>query len=76
MLMMQPYQHSIQESNEDPPSSSSIYVLHHVLKNVLGLFVDERVFFSNWIKYNNYVNINEVCEEHPCRLRDLQEYSD
>ena len=45
--MMQPYQKSIQESKEDPPSSSSIQVLHHVLKNVLMATTDERVHLQN-----------------------------
>ena len=55
---------------------SNPQVLHHVIKHVLGLFVDERVSFSKWIKYNNYINIHELCEELPCRLKDLHEYRD
>ena len=75
MRMMQPYQQSILESNEDIHCSNP-QVLHHVLQNVLGLFVDERVSFSEWMKYNIYINIHKLCEELPCRLKDLHEYSD
>ena len=57
MLMMQTYHQSIQEAIEDIHCSNP-QVLHHVLKNVLGLFVDERVSCSNWMKYNNYINIH------------------
>ena len=76
MLMMQTYQQSIQESSEDSPSFNPFQVIHHVLKNVLGLFVDERVSFSNWMDYNDYLYIHEPCEELPHRLKDLHECSD
>ena len=73
--MMQTFHKSIQESIEDIHCSNP-QVIHEVLKNVLGLFVDERVSFSESMKYNNYINIHELCEEVPCRLKDLHEYSD
>ena len=72
--MMQTYHQSIQESIEDIHCSNPQVL--HVLMNVLGLFVDERVSFSKWMKYNNYINIHELCEELPCRLKYLHEYSD
>ena len=75
MPMMQPYQQSIQESSEDIHCSNP-QILHHVLKNLLRLFVEERVSFSEWMKHNNYINIHELCEALPCRLKDLHKYSD
>ena len=60
--MMQTYHQSIQESSGDSPSSNPFQVIHHVLKNVLGLFADERVSFSKWMEYNDYPNIHELCE--------------
>ena len=58
MLMMQPYQQSIQESSEDFPSSNSIQVIRHVFNNVLGLFAVYSVFASKWMEYMHYLNIN------------------
>ena len=69
--MMQTYHQSIQEFSEDP-----FQVLHHVLKNVLRITTDERCFFSKWMQYNGYYNIQEVCGGLPCRLKDLLKYSD
>ena len=71
--MMQTYHQSIQESSEE---SHCLYpqVIHHVLQNVMGLFVDEIVSFSKWMEYNDYLNIHELSEGVPCRLKDLHEY--
>ena len=74
MLMMQPYQQSIQESNEDPPSSSSIQVLHHVLKKVLRITTDERVSFTKWMQYQGYLIIQDICEGVPYILEDFHIY--
>ena len=74
--MMQPFQQSIQESSEDSPSSNPIQVINHVLKNVLRITTDERAFFSKWMEYNGYYNIQDICEGLPYRLNDLIEYSD
>ena len=54
----------------------STQVLHHVLKKVLKITTDERVSFSKWMEYNDYIHIHELCEGLPCRLKDLHEYSD
>ena len=45
MTMMQTYYQPIDESSEDTPCFNS-QGIHHVLKNVLGLLVDEGVSFS------------------------------
>ena len=74
MLMMQPYQQSIQESKEYPPSSSSIQVLHHVVKNVLMTTTDERVSFTKWMQYQGYCIIQDICEGVPYILEDFHRY--
>ena len=76
MLMMQTYQQSIQESNEDSASSNPIQLLHHVLKNILRITTDERVSFSKWMQYSGYHNAQDICEGLPVRLEELLEFSD
>ena len=72
--MMQPYQQSIQESNEDSPSANPIQVLHHVLKNVLRITTDERVSFSKWMQDSGYLIVQEICEGVPYILKDFHKY--
>ena len=74
--MVQPYQQSIQESNEDSPSSNPIQVLYHVLKNVLRITTDERVSFSKWMQYSEFHNTQDICEGLPVRLEELLCFSD
>ena len=68
MLMMQPYCQSIHESSEDSPSSNSVQVLHHVLKNVLRITTDQRVSFTKWMQYHGYLFIQESCEGVPISI--------
>ena len=72
--MMQTYHQSIQESSEDSPSSNSIQVLHHVLKNVLRITTDERVSFTKWMQYHGYLIILEVYQGDPYILEDFHKY--
>ena len=74
--MMQPYQQSIQESNEDSPSSNPIQVLYHALKNVLRITTDGRVSFSKRMQYRDFHNTQDICEGLPVRLEELLCFSD
>ena len=76
MLMMQPYQQSNLGSSEKSRSSHSKQLLHHVLKNVLRISTDARISFPNWMEYNYYHNMHELCEELLLVLKDLHDYSD
>ena len=74
MLMMQTYQQSIQESNEDSTSPHPIQVLHHVLKNVLRITTDERVSFTKWMQYHGYLVIQDIREGVPYILEAFHRY--
>ena len=76
ILMMQTYQQSIQESNEDSPSSNPIQVLHHVLKNILRITTDERVSFSKWVEHVGYQYMHEPCDIFPLFMEYLYGCSD
>ena len=74
MLTMQTYHQSVQESSEDSPSSNSIQVLHHVLKNVLRITTDERVSFTKWMQYHGYLIIQDVYQGYPYIWEDFCKY--
>ena len=74
--MIQPCQHSSQGSSEKSPSCHSKQLLHHVLKNVLKTSQDERVSFSKWMKYNDYHNIYDLCDDLQFELKQIHDYSD
>ena len=76
MLLMQTYHQSSQESSEDPPSSNSIQVIHHVFINVLNIFPTDRVSVPKWMEYMNYYNINELCDDLQFELKHIHDYSD
>ena len=76
MQMNLPYQQSSQGSSEKSCSSHSKQVLHHVLKNVLKINADDRVSFPKWMKYMDYYNINELCDDLQFELKHIHDYSD
>ena len=49
-------------------------MLHHVLKNVLGITTDESVFFTKWMQYHGYLIIQEVYHGDPYILEDFHKY--
>ena len=54
MLMMQPFQESIQESSEDLPSSNSIQVVHHIFNNVSSIIEVDRASVPILMEYMEY----------------------
>ena len=68
MLMMQPYQESIQESSEDSPSSNSIQVIHHGFNYVVKTIEVERASVPKWIEYMHYHIIHDLCRNVPFGL--------
>ena len=65
-----------QESNEDSPSSNSIQVIHHVLKNVPKITAVDRVSFPKWMECMHYHNIKELCDDLQFELKYIHDCSD
>ena len=76
MVMTQPCQQSSQGSSGKSPSSHSMQVLHHVLKNVLKITTDDRVSFPKCIEYMDYHNINDLCDDLQFELKHIHDYGD
>ena len=72
--MAQPFQESIQESSEDSPSSNSVQLIHHILKNVLKITAVDRVSFPKWMEYMHYHNINELYDDLQFELKYIHDY--
>ena len=73
---MQPYKQSSHTSSEKSPSSQSEQVLHHVLKNVLKINQDGRVFFSKWMEYMDYHSLKDLCDDLQFELKHIHDFSD